>query len=65
MSAEDRGERQPEGDRERSRHPPPASSPLFLVKKKKNPLKSPSSPSDRGTHSEGGVFTGFMIHPFL
>ena len=33
MSAEDRGERQPEGDRERNRDPPPASSPIFLVKK--------------------------------
>lgn len=33
VSAEDRGERQPEGDRERNGDPPPASSPLFLVKK--------------------------------
>ena len=58
----DRGEQQPEGDQERNKDPPPAFGLLFLVE---NPLKSPSSPSDRGTHSEGGVFTGFMIHSLL
>lgn len=42
--------------------PSPAFSPLFLVE---NPLKSPSSPSDWGTHAEGGVFTGIMIHSLL
>lgn len=58
----DRGEQQPERDQERNKDPPPAFSPLFLVE---NPLKSPSSPLDWGTHSEGGVFTGFMIHSLL
>lgn len=58
----DRGEQQPEGHRERNKDPPPAFSPLFLVE---NPLKSPSSPSDWGTHAEGGVFTGLMIHSLL
>lgn len=42
--------------------PSPASSPLYLVE---NPLKSPYSTSDWRTYSEGGVFTGSMIHSLL
>ena len=46
----DRGEQQPEGDQEKNKDPPPAFGPLFLVE---NPLKSPSSPSDRGNSLRG------------